>query len=392
MKYDFDTIIPRENTDCVKYDLRNKFFKTEDVIPMWVADMDFATPDFILKAIQDRLKHPILAYSYRSENYHQSIESWLKKQYNWHIESSWISFSPGVVPGIVTAIQALTKPKDKIIVQTPVYFPFFSSIKGTNREMLVNELTLVDGKYQMNFDDLENQIDSNTKMLILCNPHNPVGRAWSKEELARLADICEKHKLIVLSDEIHSDLVFKPYKHIPFASISAYSKNKTITFMAPSKTFNIAGLSTSFVIIPNPSLQRRYTRGLEIYHLNLGNIFGTLATTAAFQYGAEWKDQLKQYLMENINQVKTYFKSNLPKIQLIENQATYLLWLDCRALELDDTVLSQFFTQEAKLGLNPGNMFGQGGSGFMRMNIAMPRSVIEKVLINLKKAYQERNF
>lgn len=392
MKYDFDTIIPRENTDCVKYDLRNKFFKTEDVIPMWVADMDFATPDFILKAIQDRLKHPILAYSYRSENYHQSIESWLKKQYNWHIESSWISFSPGVVPGIVTAIQALTKPKDKIIVQTPVYFPFFSSIKGTNREMLVNELTLVDGKYQMNFDDLENQIDSNTKMLILCNPHNPVGRAWSKEELARLADICEKHKLIVLSDEIHSDLVFKPYKHIPFASISAYSKNKTITFMAPSKTFNIAGLSTSFVIIPNPSLQRRYTRGLEIYHLNLGNIFGTLATTAAFQYGAEWKDQLKQYLMENINQVKTYFKSNLPKIQLIENQATYLLWLDCRALELDDTALSQFFTQEAKLGLNPGNMFGQGGSGFMRMNIAMPRSVIEKVLINLKKAYQERNF
>lgn len=392
MKYNFDTIITRENTDSVKYDLRNKFFKTDDVIPMWVADMDFATPDFILKAIHDRLKHPILAYSYRPDDYHQSIKNWLEKQYNWHIETSWINFSPGVVPGLVTAIQAFTNPKDKVIVQTPVYFPFFSSIKGTDRVMTVNELVLIDGKYQMDFDDLENKIDSDTKMLILCNPHNPVGRSWSREELIRLAAICEKHNLIVLSDEIHSDLVFEPFKHIPFASVSDYTEMNTITYMAPSKTFNIAGLSTSFVIIPNTSFQRIYTRRLEIHHLNLGNIFGTVATTAAFQYGADWKEQLKHYLMDNIRMVSAFFKSNLPDIKLIENQATYLLWLDCRALDLDDAALNKFFIEEAKLGLNPGSIFGKGGSGFMRMNIAMPKSIIQTALDNLCKAYLERNF
>jgi cystathionine beta-lyase len=380
MIYNFDQIIPRENTDCVKYDLRKQLFETEDVIPMWVADMDFATPDFILEAISERLKHPILPYSFRGQEYHNSIISWLKSEHSWNIEVSDLSFCPGVVPGLVVAVQALTKPDDKIIVQTPVYFPFFSTIQGSGRKMIINELKEENGVYTMDFENLESQIDDQTKILILCNPHNPVGRVWRREELEKLLAICKKYNLIVISDEIHSDLVFKPFKHIPIASLSEDAANRTITFMAPSKTFNIAGLSTSFVVIQNQTHLKRYNRLLEINHLSMGNIFGTIGSTAAYTYGKDWKNQLVDYLQENLNYVESFLKNYIPKIKLIKTEATYLLWLDCRELGLNDKDLHQFFIQKAKLGFSTGESFGKGGSGFMRMNIACPKSIVEKAM------------
>ena len=390
MEYNFDEIIERRQTDCVKYDLSQLIFQTQDVLPMWVADMDFKTPDFILSALHERLQHPVLGYSFRSETYNQAIIQWVNDQHQWKIESKWIDFSPGVVPGIGVAIQALTNPGDKIIIQPPVYFPFFSSIKGNNRKLVSNELKLAGGKYCMDFEALEKQIDKDTKMLILCNPHNPVGRCWSRAELEQLLDICLKHHLIIISDEIHSDLVFAPHKHIPLASLSEAAADCSITFMSPSKTFNMAGMGTSFAVIPNDSLHKRYNHLLEVAHLHIGTVLGSVASTAAYNHGALWKNELMKYLKENLDMLESFLEKNLPEIKLIKPEGTYLMWLDCRALQMNDDELNQFFINEARLGLNAGNSFGSGGSGFMRMNIACPGSVLQEALERMKNAVKKR--
>lgn len=386
MKYNFDKTIDRTTSNAVKYDLRKAYFGKADVIPLWVADMDFASPECIRNAVTERAKHEIYGYSLKPEGYNASIQKWLSKNHAWEIPKSSISFSPGVVPGLVLSIMAFTNPGDKIIVQTPVYFPFFISIEENEREMVINPLKETDGYYEMDFEDLKSKIDSKTKMILLSSPHNPVGRVWKKEELEELVDICVANDILIVSDEIHSDLVFAPHKHIPIATVSEKAKQQTLTFMAPSKTFNIAGLSSSFVIIENEKLLKKYNAILDSFHLFLGNIFGTIATEAAYNHGKEWLEQMLEYTEENIDFVSSFFKKNIPQLHFIKPEGTYLLWIDFKALGMTDAELKEFLVHKAGIGLNSGNIFGENGSGFMRMNVACPRALLEKALNQLKDA------
>jgi cystathionine beta-lyase len=386
MKYDFDKIIERANTNSVKYDFRNTLFGTNDVIPMWVADMDFETPDFIKKAVRKRADEEVFGYTFRGDSYAEAICQWQERHHQWDVNKSQILFSPGVVPGLALAVLSFTKPGDKIIIQSPVYTPFFSTVKDNNRELVINELVNTDGHYTMDFERLESQIDDKTAMIILSNPHNPVGRAWSKEELEKLVDICEAKNILIVSDEIHSDLVFNPHKHIPLASISEKAKHRTITFMAASKTFNIAGLSTAYVIIQNRGIRKQFDQALEAYHLFLGNIFGNVATEAAYREGEEWMSQMKSYIESNMDFVIDYLNKHLPQIKCKKPEATYLMWLDFRNLKMGDDSLNQFLIEKAGLGLNRGDSFGEAGSGFMRLNVACPRATVEKAMEQLKEA------
>lgn len=387
MNYNFDEIIDRTNSNSVKYDLRKTIFKTDDVIPMWVADMDIKTPDFIINAIKKRLNHEILGYTFRGEEFNDSIISWMKKRHNWEIKNNWISFSPGVVPAINMLVLAFTNPEDKIIVQPPVYFPFFSAIKDNRRIMLENQLKYEKGAYTIDFENLESLIDDKVKMIILSSPHNPVGRVWTKTELERLAKICIKNNILILSDEIHSDLVFDGYKHIPLASLSDIISDITITCIAPSKTFNITGLSSSAVIISNEKLLDKYNKILDTLHLGMGNIFGLVALKAAYNDGEEWLNQLMHYLTDNVSFVKSFLENNMPDIKLVNPESTYLLWLDFSRLGLSNKELNKILINKAKVGLSDGRVFGKGGEGFQRMNIACPRSLVEKAMLRIKSAF-----
>ncbi len=386
MKYNFDKIINRENTNCIKYDLRKKLFKKDDVIPMWVADMDFETPSFIKDAILQRAEHQIYGYSFRPDSFYDSIVNWVKTYHNWEINPKQISFSPGVVPGIAISVLAFTKPGDKIIVQPPVYFPFFTTIKENGRQVVENKLVSKDGCYAMDFDDLLSQIDLRTKMIIISNPHNPVGRVWKKQELEKLVEICEKNEVLIISDEIHSDIVFSQNKHIPIATISEYARENTITFMAPSKTFNLAGLSTSVAIFGNKKLQKTYNLYLENLHLNLGNVFGNIASEAAYTNGYEWVVEMKNYILENINFAHKFISEEIPQINFIKPEATYLLWIDFSKLNMTDNDLNDFLINKAGIALNLGNTFGSGGEKYMRMNVACTKEVLTKALNQLKTA------
>ncbi len=386
MKYNFDKIINRENTNCIKYDLRKKLFKKDDVIPMWVADMDFETPSFIKDAILQRAEHQIYGYSFRPDSFYDSIVNWVKTYHNWEINLKQISFSPGVVPGIAISVLAFTKPGDKIIVQPPVYFPFFTTIKENGRQVVENKLINKDGCYSMDFDDLLSQIDLRTKMIIISNPHNPVGRVWKKQELEKLVEICEKNEVLIISDEIHSDIVFSQNKHIPIATISEYARENTITFMAPSKTFNLAGLSTSVAIFGNKKLQKTYNLYLENLHLNLGNVFGNIASEAAYTNGYEWVVEMKSYILENINFAHKFISEEIPQINFIKPEATYLLWIDFSKLNMTDNDLNDFLINKAGIALNLGNAFGSGGEKYMRMNVACTKEVLTKALNQLKTA------
>jgi cystathionine beta-lyase len=386
MKYNFDKIINRENTNCIKYDLRKKLFKKDDVIPMWVADMDFETPSFIKDAILQRAEHQIYGYSFRPDSFYDSIVNWVKTYHNWEINLKQISFSPGVVPGIAISVLAFTKPGDKIIVQPPVYFPFFTTIKENGRQVVENKLINKDGCYSMDFDDLLSQIDLRTKMIIISNPHNPVGRVWKKQELEKLVEICEKNEVLIISDEIHSDIVFSQNKHIPIATISEYARENTITFMAPSKTFNLAGLSTSVAIFGNKKLQKTYNLYLENLHLNLGNVFGNIASEAAYTNGYEWVVEMKNYILENINFAHKFISEEIPQINFIKPEATYLLWIDFSKLNMTDNDLNDFLINKAGIALNLGNTFGSGGEKYMRMNVACTKEVLTKALNQLKTA------
>lgn len=386
MNYNFDQYIDRTTSSAVKYDLRKVYFGKADVIPLWVADMDFASPECIRNAVTERANHEIYGYSLKPAGYNGSIQKWLSKNHAWDIPKGSISFSPGVVPGLVLSILAFTNPGDKIIVQTPVYFPFFISIEGNEREMLINPLKETGGYYEIDFEDLKSKIDSKTKMILLSSPHNPVGRVWKKEELEELVEICVANDIIIVSDEIHADLVFAPHKHIPIASVSEKAKQQTITCMAPSKTFNIAGLSTSFVIIENENLRKKYNAILNSFHLFQGNLFGNVATEAAYNHGREWLEQMLEYTEENIDFVSSFFKKNIPQLHFLKPEGTYLLWIDFRALKMNDKDLKKFLVHKGGIGLNSGNIFGENGSGFMRMNVACPRATIEKALLQLKAA------
>ncbi len=389
MRYDFNEPVTRENTSCYKYDLRKKYFGTEDVIPMWVADMDFKTPPFIIDAIQKRLKHEILGYTFRSESFYESIIKWLRIIHGWEVKRDWIEFSPGVVPAINMAVLAFTNPGDKIIVQPPVYFPFFSSIKNNNRTLVNNPLILKNGRYYMDCKDLRSKVDDRVKMVILCSPHNPTGNVWTREELSELADICLNNNILILSDEIHSDLIFDGFKHIPTAALCKEIAGNTITCIAPSKTFNLAGLSTSVVISSNNKLIERYRRILNNIHVGNGNLFGNIAMEAAYNYGHDWLKNLMVYIHNNLKYLISYLAENIPVIKPVIPEATYLVWLDCRKLGMKSRELRKFLIEKAKLGLSDGPVFGAGGTGFQRMNIACPAEKLKLALTRLNKAINE---
>lgn len=385
-QYNFDEIINREQTNCVKYDLREMFFGTENVIPMWVADMDFRTPDFVVDAIKERLGHEILGYSIRGNGFNDAIIDWMKKRHNWAVNKQWISFSPGVVPALNMLVLAFTKPGDKILVQPPVYFPFFMAIENNGRQKIENPLKLENGRLCMDFQDLKKKAKG-AKMIFISHPHNPGGSVWTKDELAQLAEICIENNVLMVSDEIHSDLLFEGCQHIPLASLSDDIAMQTITCNAPSKTFNLAGLATSYLIIPNKILMDRYNKMLnDELHINMGNLFGSIALKAAYQHGEEWLGVLLKYVWGNIRFVDDYLKRHIPQIKAIIPESTYMIWLDCRELGLAGDELKDFFVKKAKVGFNDGRVFGTGGEGFMRMNVACPRVVVEKAMEQIGEA------
>lgn len=385
-KYNFDELVERTDTNCVKYDAREMFFGTEDVLPLWVADMDFKTPDFIISALKKRLEHEVLGYTFRGDSYSGAIVDWMSKRHGWYIEKEWISFSPGVVAGLTLAIEAFSKAGDEVIVQPPVYFPFFDSVKGTGRKLVENPLKLVDGRYTFDLEDLKSKITAHTKILLLCNPQNPGGMVWTKEELTALATICLENKVLIVSDEIHSDLIFDGHKHIPLPTLSDEIANNCVVCMAGSKTFNIAGLTTSFVIIPNKKLFVRYDRALKVPHLHMGNIFGSLALETAYREGADWVYQMVAYLQANYQFLESYLKENLPQIVPMKPEATYLIWLDFSAYQLSDADLNDKLIK-AGVGLNRGVQFGKQGTGFMRINIGCSQATLKQALERIKEAF-----
>lgn len=382
MKYNFDTQIDRTGTSSVKYDLRQSYFGREDVIPMWVADMDFAVPPFVLDAVIKRAENPIYGYTIIPDSYFEAIMEWQEKRHSWKIKKDWISYSPGIVTGLNMIVMSLTEPGDKVIVQPPVYFPFFSSVEKNGRKLVYNELSEKDGIYSLDFDDLENKMKDGAKMLILCNPHNPVGRCWTRAELEWLGAKSLEHGVLVVSDEIHCDLVFEPSRHIPFATLSEDIAGQTITCIAPSKTFNLAGLFTSSVIISNDTLRRKFKFFEERLHLN-PNIFGLTASEAAYRSGETWLSELMAYLSSNVKLAVEFLSSNMPEITLSPMEATYLAWLDFRNWNLPHDELKKKLIHEAGLGFVDGKEFGPGGEGFQRMNIASPGATILEALNRL---------
>ena len=392
MAYNFDEIIPRQNTSCVKYDLLEQYFGSKNLLPLWVADMDFRTPDFVVRAVKKRAAHEIYGYSFRTASYDEAVVNWFRRRHSWEIKKEWMAFSPGVVPAMNMIVLGFTEPGDEIIVQSPVYFPFFSAVENNNRKLVHNQLLYKNGRYFFDFENLKSKISARTKMLILCNPHNPVGRAWTKNELTELAEICLKNNMLIISDEIHCDLALPPHRHVVMAGISERIANQTITTVAPSKTFNLAGMATSAVIISNPELKKKYDKILDQVHVGMGNLFGNVATEAAYTHGHEWLDQLLDYVKGNCIFAGNYLENFLPQIRPVPLEATYLLWLDFRDTGFgSDEELRSFMINKAGLALSEGTSFGPGGEGFMRMNLACPRAVLEKALEKLRKAYAENS-
>lgn len=388
MIWNFDEPVSREGTCSVKYDLRHEIFGAGDVIPMWVADMDFKTPGFIISALKERLDHEILGYSFRPPEYYSSIIEWTGKRHNWKIEKDWICFSPGIVPALNFCTLAFTEPGDSIIVQPPVYFPFFSAVEAHGRKLVYNRLKETAGRWEMDLDSLVSSIDSRTRMIMISNPHNPVARAWTREELTRLAEICLRSGILILSDEIHSDLAMPGFTHIPMASLSEEIASRTITLMAPSKTFNLAGLSTSSVIISDPALRRSFNTIVDRLHVASGNIFGTMASVSAYTHGQSWLDELLMYISGNVRLVEEYC-SKIPEILPSETEATYMIWLDCRKLGLQGKELQKFFVKSAGVGMSEGSSFGPGGEGFMRMNVGTTRENVKKAMEQIGAAVNE---
>ena len=383
MKNNFNKFIERKGTGSIKYDRTGFVFGKDDVLPMWVADMDFPAADFIIDDIKKRLEHPIFGYTMRPKSFGTSFIRWANRRYNWTIKNNWLDFSPGVVTGLAVSILALTEENDKVIIQTPVYHPFFESVTGNNRILVQNSLKKLDnGKYVMDFENLENIIDEKTKMIVISNPHNPLGRVWTKEELQKLSEIVIKHNLILLSDDIHADFIFKGYEYTPIASLSEEIAKRTITIMSPSKTFNIAGLSTSIVIISNEEMKKKYNDKLAAMHLFLGNIFGSVAFESAYTKGDEWLDELLVYLEENIDFTIDFISKEIPNIKVWKPEGTFLLWLDFSKTGLSHDEIKQKLINEAKLGFNDGQTFGVEGKFFFRMNIATQK---EKVIIALNR-------
>ncbi len=388
--YNFDQVIDRRKTDSIKWndEFLKEYFKGENLLPLWVADMDFRAPQPVIDALVARAKHGIFGYGTAGwPEYFESVISWFSRRYNWNIKKDWFVHAPGIVPACYYIIQRFSHPGDKIIIQNPVYYPFASGIISNGRIVASNDLKLENGRYTMDFEDLEKKVkDPLTKMIILCSPHNPVGRVWIKEELERLGEICFSNGVLIVSDEIHCDLTYPSIKHTIFASISEELAQNTITCTAGSKTFNLAGLHHSNVIISNSKLREEFKTQLRINGLMTPNIFGTHALQAAYSKCEDWLDALMVYLQKNLEFLKKFLRKNFPQVKIIEPEGTYLVWMDFRELNLSGKDLQSKLI-EAKVALDPGHIFGSGGEGFMRINIACPQSTLEESLNRIVRAF-----
>lgn len=390
----FDEVIDRINSDSSKWNknVLKKGFGDPDLLPLWVADMDFRSPKPIIDAIKKRAEHGIFGYSIIKPSIYKSIINWFQKRYNWTIDKSKkpILFTPGVIPALDLAVRANSKIGDKVIVQNPVYYPFYGAIRSNGRQILQNPLKFSDGRYEMDFEDLKNKVkDPRAKMLILCSPHNPIGRVWTKEELIQLGDICIENDILVVADEIHCDLIFPGNKHTNFASINENFAQHSITCTSVSKTFNLAGLHFSTIIIPNEKIKQNYINEMAGSGVGTPNIFGFIAAEAAYSQCEYWLDALLIYLEKNLDFLRSFIKENLPKIKMIEPEGTYLVWLDCREMGMEHKELEMFMRKQAKVAFDEGYIFGEGGFGFERINIACPRSTLKEALIRVKNAVEK---
>ncbi|MBQ8484631.1 MAG: pyridoxal phosphate-dependent aminotransferase [Bacteroidaceae bacterium] len=385
MKYDFDEIIARKGTDCVKYDAVEELWGRNDLLPMWVADMDFRTPDFIINSIRKQLDQGVLGYTQPCRGWYDNIIQWVNKRHGLKVQKEDICFVPGIVRGIVFALNCFTQPGDKVMVLPPVYHPFFLVTEHNNRQVVYNHLDIYDGQVHINFERFEQDIKG-CKLLIFCNPHNPGGRVWKVEELQRVADICKRSGTLVVSDEIHADLTLPRYKHNSFSSVSEAARMNSITFMAPSKAFNMPGLCSSYSLIFNPEIRERFNIFMEASEYSMGNMFAYSACAAAYEQGEDWLNQMLAYVQDNIDFTEQFLKDNIPAISMLKPQASYLIFLDCRKLGLSQEELVNLFVEKAHLALNDGTMFGKEGEGFMRLNVGCPRSVLEMALQQLKEA------
>ncbi len=388
MKYDFDEIIDRQGSDALKVEALLPRWKRSDLLPLWVADMDFRTPEFITEAIVERCTRGILGYTIRPDRWYSAISEWLLRRYGWAVSKEMINFSPGVVQGLAFALKCFTSKRDKILIQPPVYHPFRLICLALDREVVDSPLLLVRENFTIDFEDFRNKIRG-CKAFILCNPHNPGGRVWSLEELTMVADICWEEGVLVLSDEIHADLTFPGFKFTPFASVSERAARNSLSFMAPSKAFNIPGLSSSYIISENSELSGRFRSYLESGEFDTGHSFSFICTIAAYEKGEEWLSEALSYIEANISFLENFLKQNIPPIKAIRPQASFLVFMDCRALGLKHAELLDLFIDKAKLALNDGAIFGKEGEGFMRINAACPRSVLGKALNQLQVAYIE---
>lgn len=387
MIYDFDKIIDRSGSGDLKHEALLPRWGRNDLLPLWVADMDFETPSFITDALKKRMEHPIFGYTVEPEDFMPCIVDWIHEHHQWDVKQEWIKFIPGIVKGIGMVVNVFTREDEKVIIQPPVYHPFRLTPEGNGREVVFNPLRMrEDGYYEMDFDNLEKVCDEKCKVFVLCNPHNPGGITWDKATLRRLADFCYDHHLLVISDEIHADMALFGHKHIPFASVSDKAREISITFQAPTKTFNIAGIVSSYAIVPNEDIRKKFYGWLVANEFDEPTLFAPIATIAAFRNGEEYRQQMLAYIEDNIRFVEEYCREHIPGIRPLRPQASFLVWLNCRDLHLSHEQLLDLFIDKAHLALNDGEMFGPGGEGFMRLNVASPRAIIQQALEQLAAA------
>lgn len=385
----FDIVVNRKNTLARKWDGMQEVFGTEDLLPMWVADMDFLAPRAVIDGVTAVAQQGVYGYPLRRPTYFQAVMDWQQRRHGYSLTKEWLVCTPAVVTAISVAIRTFTKPGDEILVQSPVYPAFFSCITKNKRQVVENPLRYEEGRYVMDFEDLEKKLTPRVKMLILCSPHNPVGRVWEQEELSRLAELCVAHNVIVLADEMHGDLVFNGQCHTPFATLSPEIAQQTITFISPCKTFNLPAFYNSITIIENADLRQQFVDALDALELLSGNIFGIISLELAYQYGEQWLNELLLYLDDNANYLIEFMEEHIPKLKVIKPEGTYLAWVDCRGLNLTLPELHELFLYQAKVGVNDGAAFGQNGVGFMRLNFGCPRSTLMEGLLRIKRAIDQ---
>ena len=390
MDYNFDEVVCRKHTDALKLEALAPRWGRTDLLPMWVADMDFKTPPFIVEVMKKRMECEVFGYTARPESWYEAIISWQARRHQWTITKEMISFVPGVVPALAMAVQSFTERGEKVMIQQPVYNPFAQVVRNNHRELVNCPLELKDGQYHINFEVFEEKIKG-CKLFLFCHPHNPGGRVWTREELQKVATICAQNNVIVVADEIHADLTLPPYQHIPFATVSEEAAQNSVVFASPSKAFNMAGLATSYAVITNPTLRRRFESYVEGNELAAGNVFAFNTVVAAYNKGEEWLQQMLNYVQGNVDEVIHYIEKYIPQLKVIVPQASYLVFIDFSALQLSQKEIVALCTDKAHLALNDGVIYGEEGKGYMRINLACPRSVVKQALIQLKEAVRSIN-